>query len=146
MPKLFFFFLVLCPLQSSIVQALNDINIFDDVSQSCKVCGGRRRSWDFRDSFLHWFENVKWVFFFFFLRCYCWKYECAQRKINGSTSLENDNMCYVSFRIWEQENVYLDVVKFKTEDQKFLERLLIFTPIPLNAQDVWSLNQFPRRE
>ena len=65
-PKLFFFFWVLCPLQSSIVQALNDINIFDDVSQSCKVCGGRRRSWDFRDSFLHWFENVKWVFFFFF--------------------------------------------------------------------------------
>ena len=38
------------------------------------------------------------------------------------------------------------MVKFKTEDQKFLGRLLIFTPIPLNAQDVWSLNQFPRRE
>ena len=66
-------------------------------------------------------------------------------KLNGSTSLENDNMCYVSFRIREQENVYLGVVKFKTEDQKFLGRLLIFTPIPLNAQDVWSLNQFPRR-
>ena len=27
------------------------------------------------------------------------KYTCAQRKINGSTSLENDNMCYVSFKI-----------------------------------------------
>ena len=33
------------------------------------------------------------------------KYTCAQRKINGSTSLENDNMCYVSFKIWEQECV-----------------------------------------
>ena len=31
---------------------------------------------------------------------------CAQRKkLNGSTSLENDNMCYVSFRIYEQECV-----------------------------------------
>ena len=37
------------------------------------------------------------------------------------------------------------VVKFKTEDQKFLRRLLIFTPIPLNAQDVWSLNQFLKK-
>ena len=37
-------------------------------------------------------------------------------------------------------------MKFKTEDQKFLGRLLIFTPIPLNAQDVWFLNQFPMRE
>ena len=26
---------------------------------------------------------------------------CAAEKLNGSTSLENDNMCYVSFRIWE---------------------------------------------
>ena len=27
---------------------------------------------------------------------------CAQRKkLNGSTSLENNNMCYVSFKIWE---------------------------------------------
>ena len=55
-------------------------------------------------------------------------------------------MRYVSFRIREQENAYLGVVKFKTEDQKFLGRLLIFTTIPLDAQDVWSLNQFPRRE
>ena len=50
-----------------------------------------------------------------------------------------ENTCYVhyvSFRIREQENVYLGVVKFKTEDQKFLGRLLIFTPIPLKAQDV----------
>ena len=36
------------------------------------------------------------------------------------------------------------MVKFKTEDQKFLGRLLIFTPIPLDAQDVWSLNQFSK--
>ena len=71
---------------------------------------------------------------------------CAVEKLNGSTSLENDNMRYVSFIIREQENAYLGVVKFKTEDQKFLERLLIFTLIPLDAQDVWSLNQFSRRE
>ena len=32
----------------------------------------------------------------------CWKNRCAQRKKKGSTSLENDNMCYVSFRIREQ--------------------------------------------
>ena len=38
------------------------------------------------------------------------------------------------------------MVKFKTEDQKLLGKLLIFTPIPLDAQDVWSLNQFLRRE
>ena len=60
----------------------------------------------------------------------------TQWKINESTSLENDNMRYVSFRIREQENAYLGVVKFKTEDQKFLRRLLIFTPISLDAQEV----------
>ena len=78
---------------------------------------------------------------------FCWKIHvmCTTEKLNGSTSLENNNMCYVSFRIREQENAYLGVVKFKTEDQKFLGRLLIFTPTPLNAQDIWSLNQFPRR-
>ena len=82
------------------------------------------------------------------LACKCWKIHimCTVEKLNGSTSLENDNMRYVSFRIREQENAYLGVVKFKTEDQKFLRRLLIFTPISLDAQDVWSLNQFPRRE
>ena len=37
--------------------------------------------------------------------------------------------------------MYLGVVKFKTKDQKFLRTLLIFTPIPLDAQEVWSLNQ-----
>ena len=71
---------------------------------------------------------------------------CAAEKLNKSTSLKNDNMYYVSFIIREQKNAYIGVVKFKTEDQKFLGRLLIFTPIPLDAQDVWSLNQFPRRE
>ena len=35
----------------------------------------------------------------------CWKNRCAQRKKNGTTSLENDNMCYVSFGIREQECV-----------------------------------------
>ena len=38
------------------------------------------------------------------------------------------------------KKAYLGAVKFKTEDQKFLGRLLIFTPIPLDAQDMWSLN------
>ena len=71
---------------------------------------------------------------------------CAVEKLNGFTSLENDNMRYVSFRIREQENAYLGVIKFKTKDQKFLGRFLTFTPIPLDAQDVWSLNQFPMRE
>ena len=37
--------------------------------------------------------------------------------------------------------VYLDVVKFKTKDEEYLGIILIFTPIPLDAQDVWSLNQ-----
>ena len=55
---------------------------------------------------------------------FCWKIHvmCTTEKLNGSTSLENNNMCYVSFRIREQENAYLGVVKFKTEDQKFLGR------------------------
>ena len=33
------------------------------------------------------------------------------------------------------------MVKFKNENQKHLGILLIFTPIPLDAQEVWSLNQ-----
>ena len=37
--------------------------------------------------------------------------------------------------------MYLGVVNFKTKYQKFLRTLLIFTPIPLDAQEVWSLNQ-----
>ena len=39
---------------------------------------------------------------------------------------------------------YLGVVKFKTKDYKYLGTLLIFIPIPLYTQEVWSLNQFPR--
>ena len=35
----------------------------------------------------------------------CWKYACAQRKNNGSTSFTIDNMYYVSFWNWEQECV-----------------------------------------
>ena len=30
---------------------------------------------------------------------------CTAKKLNRSTSLENDNTCYVSFKIWEQECV-----------------------------------------
>ena len=37
--------------------------------------------------------------------------------------------------------MYLDAVKFKIKHEKHLGTLLIFTPIPLNAQEVWSLNQ-----
>ena len=38
---------------------------------------------------------------------FCWKIHvmCVAEKLNGSTSLENDNMNYVSFRIREQECV-----------------------------------------
>ena len=37
----------------------------------------------------------------------CWKIHVlyVAEKLNGSTSLENDNMCYVSFIIREQECV-----------------------------------------
>ena len=43
---------------------------------------------------------------------FCWKIHvmCTAEKLNGSTSLENDNMCYVSFRIREQEIQYLGVL------------------------------------
>ena len=34
-----------------------------------------------------------------------WKYGCMQQKINGTASFAIDNMCYVSFRIQEQESV-----------------------------------------
>ena len=37
--------------------------------------------------------------------CWCWIYNCKQRKINGSTSFTIDNMCHISFWIREQENV-----------------------------------------
>ena len=36
---------------------------------------------------------------------YVGKIDVRSGKKNGSTSLENDNMCYVSFRIREQECV-----------------------------------------
>ena len=39
------------------------------------------------------------------------KIDVRSGKKNGSTSLENDNMCYVSFRI----RAYLGVVKFKSK-------------------------------
>ena len=39
------------------------------------------------------------------------------------------------------KRVYLDAVKFKTKDEEYLGILLIFTPISLDAQEVWSLNQ-----
>ena len=42
---------------------------------------------------------------------------------------------------YKNKRVYLDMVNFKTEDEKHLGTLIIFTPIPLEAQEVWSLNQ-----
>ena len=33
------------------------------------------------------------------------------------------------------------MVNFKTKDEKYLGTLSIFTPIPLDAQEVWSFNQ-----
>ena len=48
------------------------------------------------------------------------------------------------FSEFENKIAYLGAVKFKTKDLKFLGTLLIFTPIPLYAQEVWSLNQFLR--
>ena len=72
------------------------------------------------------------------------KYMLCSGKINESTS--QLITCTMEVSEFEKKNPYLDAVKFKNEDQKFLGKLLIFTPIPLNAQDVWSLNQFPMRE
>ena len=40
------------------------------------------------------------------------------------------------------KRMYLGVMKFKTKDLKYLGTLLIFIPNPLDAQEVWSLNQF----
>ena len=42
--------------------------------------------------------------------------------------------------------VYLGMVNFKTEDQKFLRILLIFNSNSTRTQEVWSLNQFFKRE
>ena len=41
---------------------------------------------------------------------------------------------------YKNKRVYLDAVKFKTKEEKYLGTLLIFTPIPLDAQEMWSLN------
>ena len=51
-------------------------------------------------------------------------------KNNGSTSFVIDNICYVNFKIWEQESVpWCD--EFQKKDCKHLGILLISTPIPL---------------
>ena len=51
--------------------------------------------------------------------------------------------CTMWFWDFENKIAYLGAVKFKTKDCKYLETLLIFTPIPLYTQEVWFLNQFP---
>ena len=65
----------------------------------------------------------------------------TRRKINGFTSFAIDNMHYVNFRIYEQESVPW-CGEFQNKDYKYLRTLLIFTPIPLDIQEVWSLNYF----
>ena len=56
-------------------------------------------------------------------------------KINGSTSFVIDNMYYVSFWIWEQECIPW-CAEIQNQRSEVLGKTLIFTPIPLNAQDV----------
>ena len=34
-----------------------------------------------------------------------WKITCTAEKFNGSTSFAIDNMCYVNFRIYDQESI-----------------------------------------
>ena len=65
----------------------------------------------------------------------------TQRKINGSTSFAIDNRHYESFRIKEQESVPW-CGEIQNRMKKYSGTLSIYTPIPLDAQDVWSLNQF----
>ena len=82
----------------------------------------------------------------------CWKntylYHIQNIRSGKLTDLLHSQLITCTMKVSEFKNkkAYLGAVKFKTKNQKFLGRLLIFTPIPLNAQDVWSLNQFPRRE
>ena len=46
----------------------------------------------------------------------------------------------ISISKFKNKIAYLGMVKFKTKDYKYLRTLLIFTPIPLYTQEVWSLN------
>ena len=46
-----------------------------------------------------------------------------------------DNMHYEISK-FKNKIAYLGVVKFKTKEYKYLGTLLIFTPIPLYAQEV----------
>ena len=62
-----------------------------------------------------------------------WKMHVCSGKNNGSTSFAIDNMCYVNFRIWEQESAP-GCDEFQNKDYKHLGILLIFTPIPLTLK------------
>ena len=101
---------------------------------------------------LHFFSLTLYVGKYMFVSQLCWKiHVCIAYKTYAAEKL-TDLLhlqlitCTMQVSEFENKNSYLGVVKFKIEDQKFLKRLLIFTPIPLNSQDVWSLNQFSRRE
>ena len=69
----------------------------------------------------------------------------AAEKINGSTSFAIDNICYANFRIQEQVSIpwYNEIQNQRLE---VLRNTFNFHSNSSYAQEVWSLNQFPRRE
>ena len=104
---------------------------------------------------LSFFCDTMWCFsglnatnFSYKICCNCWKNTCLyciqdirSGKINGSISFAIDNMYYANFKFQEQMSV-----PWCSEIQNQKLEVLIFTPIPLYAQEVWFLNQFPKRE
>ena len=100
---------------------------------------------------LLWWYVLVYIFslvVFHIMSCwFWWKYACAQRKNNRSTSFVIDNMCFVNFRIWKQESVpWCD--EFQNKDCKHLGILLIFTTIPLTPKicsfSISNVNLFKR--
>ena len=73
--------------------------------------------------------------------CIPYKTHCGSDK-HGSISFMIDNMHYVILRIWEDSVPWCGEIQNKRLE--VLGNNLIFTPIPLYAQEVWSLNQFLR--
>ena len=64
---------------------------------------------------------------------------CAAEK-NGSTSLENDNMCYVSFRTREQECIPW-CGEIQNQRLEVVGNTFNLHSNSTCAQEVWSLNQ-----
>ena len=73
----------------------------------------------------------------------CWAYTSfrgkASRELPTKTSLVVNCLKSSYSLLHTKDYKYLE-----TKDYKYLETLLIFTPIPIYAQEVWSLNPFPR--